>query len=139
MADVNNDDPGTYAMSKRATEIMFDALRLELAPFGVTTTSVVTGPVKSLLHTHQDVWVMPESSRYAEIEDVITKRSTGDDGAPRQDTMKYAEGVVDKILRGSPKFWAGANIGIIKWATSWLPDSWLVCITHRYLLVAVAN
>jgi 1-acylglycerone phosphate reductase len=116
-------------MSKRATEIMFDALRSELAPFGVTTTTVVTGPVKSLVHTHQDLWKLPENSRYAEVEGTITKRSTGDDGAPRQDTMKYAEGVVDKIMKGNPKFWAGANIGIIKWAASWLPQSLLVSIT----------
>lgn len=47
-------------MSKRVTEIMLDALRLELAPFGVTTTTAVTGLVKSLVHTHQDIWKIRE-------------------------------------------------------------------------------
>ncbi|KAH3912616.1 hypothetical protein HBI56_154650 [Parastagonospora nodorum] len=114
---------GTYAMTKRSTEIMFDALRLELEPFGVTTISVVTGPVKSRVNTHQELWKLPENSRYADVEQIITKRSEGEDGSPRQDTMKYAEGVVDKILKGNPKFWAGANIGIIKWMATWLPRS----------------
>lgn len=109
---------------------MFDALRLELEPFGVTTTTVVTGPVKSRVHTHQELWKLPENSRYAEVEEIITKRSEGDDGSPRQDTMKYAEGVVDKIVKGNPKFWAGANIGIIKWMATWLPRSVLVCALH---------
>ncbi|EAT81601.1 hypothetical protein SNOG_11102 [Parastagonospora nodorum SN15] len=113
----------TYAMTKRSTEIMFDALRLELEPFGVTTISVVTGPVKSRVNTHQELWKLPENSRYADVEQIITKRSEGEDGSPRQDTMKYAEGVVDKILKGNPKFWAGANIGIIKWMATWLPRS----------------
>jgi short-subunit dehydrogenase len=109
---------------------MFDALRLELEPFGVSTTTVVTGPVKSRVHTYQESWKLPENSRYAEVEEIITKRSGGDDGSPRQDTMKYAEGVVDKIIKGNPKFWAGANIGIIKWMAMWLPRSVLVRALH---------
>jgi 1-acylglycerone phosphate reductase len=108
---------------------MFDVLRLELAPFGVKTVTVVTGPVKSLVHTNTDMWKMPVNSRYSQIEDTITKRSTGDDGAPRMDTMRYAEGVVSKLLSGgSVKFWYGENVGIIKWLASWLPTSFLVSL-----------
>jgi 1-acylglycerone phosphate reductase len=119
---------GIYGASKRATEIMFDALRLELAPFGVKSVTVVTGPVKSLVHTHQDQWKVPENSRYIEVEDIIVKRAGGDDGAPRQDTMVYASGVVDKLLKGNdPKPWAGGNIGIIKFIANWIPQSIQVC------------
>jgi 1-acylglycerone phosphate reductase len=106
---------------------MFDVLRLELAPLGVKTVTVVTGPVKSLVHTNTDMWKMPVNSRYSEIEATIMKRATGDDGVPRMDTMKYAEGVVSKLLSGgSVKFWYGENVGIIKWLGSWLPTSLLV-------------
>jgi 1-acylglycerone phosphate reductase len=109
---------------------MFDALRLELAPFGVKTVTVVTGPVKSQVHTHTELWKMPENSLYAEVEDTIMKRSTGDDGAPRMDTIKYAEGVVDKILNGGiVKFWYGANVGLIKFLSTWLPTSLIVSNT----------
>lgn len=109
---------------------MFDALRLELEPFGVSAVTVVTGPVTSNVHTHTDMWKLPENSLYADVQDIITKRASGDDGAPRMNTMKYASGVVDKIMKGgSPKFWAGANVGIIKIMWSWLPSSWMVRIT----------
>ncbi|OAL04447.1 NAD(P)-binding protein [Phaeosphaeriaceae sp. SRC1lsM3a] len=113
-----------YGAAKRATEIMFDALRLELRPFGVSVVTVVTGPVSSKVHTHTDMWKLPENSLYAEAEDMITKRAQGDDGAPRMDTMKYASGVVDKLLKGgNPKFWAGGNVGIIKLMWRLLPES----------------
>jgi NAD(P)-dependent dehydrogenase (short-subunit alcohol dehydrogenase family) len=119
---------GIYGASKRATEIIFDALRLELAPFGVKSVTVVTGPVKSLVHSHQDQWKVPENSLYIEVEDAIVKRSAGEDGAPRQDPMVYAAGVVDKLLKGNdPKIWAGGNIGIIKFIANWIPQSLQVC------------
>jgi 1-acylglycerone phosphate reductase len=106
---------------------MFDALRIEMAPFGVSVVTVVTGPVSSNIHTHTDAWKLPENSLYIDVQDIITKRGGGDDGAPRMDTMKYASGVVDKLLKGNnPKFWAGANVGIIKLMWSWLPSSWIV-------------
>jgi len=104
-------------------------LRLELAPFGVTTTSVVVGPVKSLLHSDKDLWKVPENSLYTSVEKRAIEFSKGNDGAPRQDTFSFAEGVVNKILkRNDTKFWAGANIGIFKWGALWLPQWLLVCI-----------
>lgn len=70
---------------------------------------------------------MPETSRYLAIEGSFTKRAKGDDGAPRMKNHKYAEGVVAKLI-GSPgsKFWYGAAVGIVKFATSWFPTPWLV-------------
>lgn len=124
---------GIYGAAKRAAEIMFDALRLELAPFGVSVVTVVTGPVTSNVHTHTDMWKLPDNSLYTDVEGIITKRASGDDGAPRMDTMKYASGVVDKIMKGSSsKFWAGANVGFIKFMWSWLPTSWTVCALSAF-------
>jgi hypothetical protein len=75
---------------------------------------------------------MPENSRYAEIKETIQKRGEGEDGAPRMDTMKYAESVVDKLLKGGNiKIWAGANVGLINFLANWLPDSWQVC-NHKF-------
>lgn len=121
-------DPGAYAASKKATEVMFDTLRLELAPFGVKVTSVITAPVTSLGLSHPERWVMPEDSKYDEIRETYTKRSGGDDGAPRMDTHKYAEAVVGKILKGGEtKLWYGANSGVVKFMLGWMPYSFLVC------------
>jgi 1-acylglycerone phosphate reductase len=108
---------------------MFDTLRLELAPFGVTVTSVVTGPVKSAIHTHDNLTNMPENSLYADVQDLVMRRSKGEDGSPRMDTMQYANGVVNKVLKGgNAKIWSGANMWILRLIVTWMPISVLVCI-----------
>ncbi|KAH7079505.1 hypothetical protein FB567DRAFT_123463 [Paraphoma chrysanthemicola] len=114
---------GTYAASKRAAEIMFDTLRVELKPFGITVTSVVTGPVKSQIHSHMADLKLPAKSLYADVEETIVRRAGGDDGSPRMDTMKYAETVVGKILGGGQiKIWCGANMWLINIIANWIPS-----------------
>ncbi|KAF2025506.1 NAD(P)-binding protein [Setomelanomma holmii] len=113
----------TYAASKRAAEIMFDTLRLELKPFGISVTSVVTGPVKSQIHSHMADLKLPEKSLYADVEDTIKKRAGGDDGAPRMDTQKYTDTVVNKILGGGQlKVWCGANMWLVNLMGNWVPS-----------------
>ncbi|KAF2826848.1 NAD(P)-binding protein [Ophiobolus disseminans] len=122
---------GVYAASKRAAEILFDTLRLELAPFGVKVTSVISSPVTSLGLTHTEKWVMPEDSLYDEIREKYTKTVGGDDGSPRMDTNEYAEVVVKRVLAGGgAKFWAGANAGILKFVLAWMPTFIMVCMTR---------
>jgi 1-acylglycerone phosphate reductase len=103
-----------YSSSKKAAEVMFDILRLELAPFGVKVTTVVTTTVVSMGQVGvEDKWNLSKDSMYAEIRETYDKRKTGNDGIARMDTHKYAEGVVDKLLKGnSAKFWYGANSGM---------------------------
>jgi short-subunit dehydrogenase len=118
------DSEGTYAASKRAAEIMFDTLRLELKPFGINVTSVITGPVKSHIHSHLAGLKLPEKSLYADVEETIVKRAAGDDGSPRMDTTKYAETVVNKILGGGHiTIWCGANMWLINIISNWIPNS----------------
>lgn len=125
---------GTYAASKRSLEILGDNLRVELAPFDVKVVSIVTGATKTNIHSHHEEWKMPESSRYLAAEEDFRKRAKGDDGAPRMDAQKYAEGVVGKLLnRPGPKFWYGGAVGILKFAVSWFPTSWMV--SERRLLL----
>ncbi|KAF1992789.1 putative hydroxybutyrate dehydrogenase [Amniculicola lignicola CBS 123094] len=117
---------GTFAASKRSLEILGDNLRVELAPFHVKVVSIVTGAVMSKTHTHYEDWKMPRTSRYLAVEKSYTKRAKGDDGAPRMDAHKYAEGVVGKLLKNpGAKFWYGGAAGVVKFAVSWFPTSWL--------------
>lgn len=120
---------GAFAASKRSLEILGDNLRLELAPFNVKVISIVTGAVQSKAHSHYEEWKMPATSRYLSVEESFTKRAKGDDGAPRMNNHKYAEGVVGKLLAGpGPKFWFGGAVGVVKFAVEWFPIRWLVSV-----------
>ncbi|KAF1957643.1 putative hydroxybutyrate dehydrogenase, partial [Byssothecium circinans] len=117
---------GIYAASKRSAEILADNFRVEMAPFGVKTISVVTGAVHTQGHTNYKDWSMPENSLYNSVRGDFIKRASGDDGAPRMDPHKYADGVVVKIIANpTPKFWYGASASFVRFAVSWLPTSWL--------------
>ncbi|KAH8722688.1 putative hydroxybutyrate dehydrogenase [Phaeosphaeriaceae sp. PMI808] len=117
---------GTYAASKSSLEILGDVLRLELAPFDVKVVTVVTGAVQSKVHSHYLNWQMPKTSRYISVEGEFVKRAKGEDGAPRMENHKYAEGVVNKLIGNpGPKIWYGAAASMIKFAVSWFPTSWL--------------
>jgi 1-acylglycerone phosphate reductase len=50
---VPNPMGGIYNMSKAATAMMTDTLRLELAPFGIKVIALKTGTVKSKFYENQ--------------------------------------------------------------------------------------
>jgi 1-acylglycerone phosphate reductase len=123
-------------------EILADVLRLEMAPFDVKTISIITGAVKSNSHTRYESWSLPETSLYTSIQPDFINRASGNDGAPRMDAHQYAEGVVTKILNGNhSKFWYGASAMVVKFATSWVPTSWMVSgiNTFRYITMLTAG
>jgi len=77
---------------------------------------------------------MPEKSRYILVEGDFIKRAKGDDGASRMNNLKYAEGVVDKLLANpGVKIWYGAAASLVKFATSWFPTSWLVNLPRNLI------
>lgn len=93
----------------------------------------MTGAVGSKAHSRYEDWKMPETSRYVAVLESFTKRAKGDDGSPRMDRYEYAEGVVGRLLGNpGPRFWYGGAVGVVKFAVSWFPTSWLVsAITIR--------
>jgi 1-acylglycerone phosphate reductase len=106
---------GIYASSKRAIEVVTDTLRLELAPFGVSMLTVVTGAVKASGQTYFDDLELPKGSLYKTIRETIISRAQGNDGVPRMDTMKYAKAVVDDMEKGrSGKIWHGEYVEMVK-------------------------
>jgi len=117
-------------MSKSAAEIMFDTLRLELAPFGIKVTKVMTATVASNSFSYYENWSLPEDSLYGEVRDTIKKRTNGDDGVVRMDTHEYAEIVVPKIMNGDAVVWSGHNAGVIKLMLKWLPTWFWVSLTQ---------
>ncbi|KAI9640834.1 hypothetical protein NHQ30_010675 [Ciborinia camelliae] len=102
---------GLYAASKRSLEILSETLRLELQPFGVWVSCIVTGAVQTNGQTYFEDWKLPEDSLYKPIEATIHDRARGGDGYPRMDAFEYADKVVTNIIGrgGDGRFWCGTN------------------------------
>jgi len=99
-----------YSASKRSLELLGDTLRLELEPFKVKVTSVVTGAVDSKGLSYFQDWKLPETSLYKPLEALIASRARGNDGVQRASRADYADEVVSAIIKGDErKIWAGAN------------------------------
>ncbi|PWY64744.1 putative short chain dehydrogenase/reductase [Aspergillus heteromorphus CBS 117.55] len=87
-----------YNASKAALHSFSDSLRVELAPFGVNVTTVVTGGVQSRIARVQRT--LAPGSIYAPIEDEYDRRVThSQDGAMPH--ASYARSVVRQVLYGS--------------------------------------
>ncbi|KAB8258893.1 hypothetical protein BDV32DRAFT_150977 [Aspergillus pseudonomiae] len=87
-----------YNASKAALHSFSDTLRVELAPFGVNVTTVVTGGVQSRIARVKRT--LAPNSLYAPIEDEYNRRVIhSQDGAMPH--TAYAKSVVAQILYGS--------------------------------------
>jgi hypothetical protein len=100
-------------------EVIYETLRLEVAPFGVNVIEIVTGAVKSNGQKgHFDSYALPPDSLYKPIEGTIASRARGEDGVPRMDLEEYATAVVEDIVsRTAGKFWYGSNAEMVKMST----------------------
>jgi 1-acylglycerone phosphate reductase len=126
---------GLYAASKRSLELFSETLRLELQPFGVHVSSIVTGAVRTKGQTYFEDWKLPDHSLYKPIETIIHERARGGDGVPRMDTMEYADQVVTDIISrsGDGRFWCGTNAEKTKPASS-APQSLIVSYPSKSLI-----
>ncbi|GKZ38079.1 hypothetical protein AbraIFM66950_010026 [Aspergillus brasiliensis] len=113
-----------YNASKAAIHSFSDTLRVELAPFGVHVTTIVTGGVQSRIARIKRTLV--PGSLYAPIEDEYNRRVVHSQ-AGAMSNEAYARSVVTQVLYGSaPWRW------IWPWAQgrkSWIWEgnkSWLV-------------
>ncbi|EAW13337.1 SDR family oxidoreductase [Aspergillus clavatus NRRL 1] len=117
-----------YNASKAALHSFSDTLRVELAPFGVNVTTVITGGVQSRIARIQRT--LQPGSIYAPIEDEYTRRVTHSQAGAMPHTA-YARSVVTQVLYGSAPWrwiwpWAqGRKSWIWEGNKSWL--IWLVC------------
>lgn len=91
-----------YCSSKAAVHSLTDALRMELAPFGIHVVSIQPGGVRSSFGEHAEAAVrLPENSLYKPVEAGIRARAqAGQQGAMPADV--FVVPVVDALLRSSP-------------------------------------
>ncbi|PGG95770.1 hypothetical protein GX51_08123 [Blastomyces parvus] len=99
-----------YNASKAALHSFSDSLRVELAPFGVQVTTIITGGVKSnIARTHR---TLPETSLYHPVAKEYARRLVhSQEGAVTNEA--YARTVVTQILYGS------APLRWLRWLLLW--------------------
>lgn len=93
---------GAYCSSKSAIHALSDALRMELAPFGIRLVMVQPGGVRSSFGDHAEQGLrLPDDSLYKPIESAIQERAqAGQQNATPTD--EFVAPVVDKLLSASP-------------------------------------
>lgn len=93
---------GAYCSSKACLHSLTDALRMELAPFGIRTITIQPGGVRSSFGDHAEEGIqLPEDSLYRPMEAGIQARAqAGQQGATPTD--EFILPVVDKLLKARP-------------------------------------
>ncbi|KAH7014101.1 1-acyl dihydroxyacetone phosphate reductase [Microdochium trichocladiopsis] len=111
-----------YNASKAALSQYTNTLRLEVKPFGVSVTEVVTGYVQSNILHHG--LVAPPDSLYLPIK-ADTERMKYEGNRTGMPARLYAESVVDKILRPKPssEIWEGKLAWMLGFLVNFCP-SW---------------
>jgi NAD(P)-dependent dehydrogenase (short-subunit alcohol dehydrogenase family) len=91
-----------YCSSKAAMHSLTDALRMELAPFGISVVSIQPGGVRSSFGQHAEAAIrLPEGSIYRPVESGIRARAqAGQQGATPAE--EFAPPVVEALLRNPP-------------------------------------
>jgi NAD(P)-dependent dehydrogenase (short-subunit alcohol dehydrogenase family) len=112
-----------YCSSKAAVHSLTDALRMELAPFGIQVVSIQPGGVRSSFGQHAEAAIrLPDNSIYQPVEAGIRARAqAGQQGAtPAED---FVVPVVEALLRDSPPrvIRGGANSVRLPLLKRWLP------------------
>jgi NAD(P)-dependent dehydrogenase (short-subunit alcohol dehydrogenase family) len=91
-----------YCSSKAAVHSLTDALRMELAPFGIDVVCIQPGGVRSSFGEHAEAAIrLPEDSMYRTVEAGIRARAqAGQQDATPADV--FVVPVVDALLRDQP-------------------------------------
>ena len=91
-----------YCSSKAAIHSLTDALRMELAPFGISVVSIQPGGVRSSFGQHAEAAIrLPEGSIYRPVEGGIRARAqAGQQGATPAE--EFAPPIVEALLRNPP-------------------------------------
>ncbi|KAG0380761.1 hypothetical protein BGX24_005406 [Mortierella sp. AD032] len=94
---------GLYAASKAAVHSISDALRMELAPFGVKVSVVSPGAIKSNIGDNNlKAFHLPEKSVYQSVIKFVMARANASQAPGCTPTADFAKYVVSKCLKSSP-------------------------------------
>ncbi len=126
---------GAYCATKAAVHALSDALRMELAPFGIRVITVQPGGIRSQFGATASQGVAERSgqlSLYAPVADAIAARANASqqDATPAED---FARRMVDAVLAGNPApvLRIGHGSFVMPFLRRWLPLSRLDSLLSR--------
>jgi NAD(P)-dependent dehydrogenase (short-subunit alcohol dehydrogenase family) len=97
---------GAYNASKAAATNLTEAMRLELAPFGIKVINLMTGSVRSTFHANAVHDALPDSSLYNVAKEVVERAMSGvDSTAEGADPVTWATRVARTLSKESPPHW----------------------------------
>lgn len=124
---------GAYCSSKAALHALTDALRMEVAPFGIQVVTVQPGGVQSSFGNHAEAAIqMPADSIYRGVEQGIRARAqAGQVGATPAEV--FVVPVVDALLRSTPpvRVRGGKGSTLLPLLKAWLPTRRFDAILSR--------
>ncbi|GJJ08453.1 hypothetical protein Clacol_002671 [Clathrus columnatus] len=115
----------TYSAAKGALHSFGNTLRVELAPFNIKVTTVITGGVKSNVSAPQHRYQLPSNSLYLPMkEDFLSKRQ-GNSQKSAMDTDAYARSIVASTIKPSPEpwLWQGKSSYLVWFIDTFWPRS----------------
>jgi len=114
---------GAYCSSKAALHALTDALRMEVAPFGIQVVTVQPGGVQSSFGNHAEAAIrLPADSPYQGVAQGIRARAqAGQVGATPAEA--FVEPLVDALLQPTPPlcFRGGKGSTLFPLLKRWLP------------------
>ncbi|GFR40001.1 hypothetical protein Agub_g535, partial [Astrephomene gubernaculifera] len=124
-----------YSSSKAAVHSMTDALRLEVAPYGIRVMLLAPGAVKSNIGDNNLKRYDEHFTLYGPFAAAIRERATLSQRQQAMDTQVFARGVVRQLLRPHPPrhFLLGGLVRqtrLAMWLPLWLRD-WLLARLFR--------
>lgn len=97
---------GAYGASKAAAAGLTEAMRLELAPFGIKVINMLTGSVQSTFFDNTPSATLPPTSVYNVAKETIEKvMSGGETASSGTDRVQWAERVVKDLSKPNPPYW----------------------------------
>lgn len=116
---------GTYCASKAALHALSDALRMELAPFGVQVVTVQPGSIKSSLSDNSAAMLsLPDGSLYGSIAASVRGRAAATQDKPTT-AEEFASTVVSAVLQANPPHTVrcGRYSFLLPFLRRWLPPA----------------
>ena len=119
-----------YNSSKAAAILGSESWRLELAPLGVRTVTLVTTGVKSNVFANLTPPQIPESSYYRGLQGYVDEQCDGRMQASGITAKQFGDRVVREVERGTTgKFWIGGGAASARYAVRLLPG-WMMVSPH---------
>lgn len=126
---------GAYCATKAAVHALSDALRLELAPFGIEVITVQPGGIRSQFGATASAGVRARSgeiSLYAPVAGAIAARANAsqEDATPAE---VFAREMADAVLAGRPRALVRIGHGsrLMPWLKRWIPQPRLDRVLSR--------